>query len=87
MENMNFCQSCAMPMNDEKLYGTNEDGNKNKDYCSYCFQDGKFTSDISMEEMINFCIEPMVEHNKDMSREEARKMMEESFPNLKRWRK
>jgi len=35
------CQSCGMPM-DEKAFGTNADKSKNKEYCAYCFKDGKF---------------------------------------------
>ena len=85
-ENQIFCQSCAMPMTEE-LFGTNEDGSKNEEYCIYCFKDGQFTSDISMEEMMNFCIEKMVEVHPEMDKEEASKMMNEVFPHLKRWAK
>ena len=53
--NMKFCQSCAMPMTEE-LYGSNKDGSKNEDYCIYCYENGEFTADISMEEMIDFCV-------------------------------
>ena len=81
---MEFCQSCGMPMTAAD-YGTNADGTKNKDYCSYCYQNGEFTSDITMEEMINFCV-PKVVENTELNEEEARKMMEEMFPNLKRWK-
>lgn len=83
-ENQKFCQSCAMPMTDE-LFGTNEDGTKNEDYCMYCFKDGKFTSDMSMEEMMNFCIDKMVEVHPDMDKDHASAMMMEVFPKLKRW--
>ena len=40
-----------MPLTDEVL-GTNADGTKNEDYCMYCYKDGKFLQDCSMEEMI-----------------------------------
>ncbi|WP_409200601.1 zinc ribbon domain-containing protein [Methanobrevibacter sp. DSM 116169] len=79
-----FCQSCAMPMNNEVL-GTNEDGSKNDDYCMFCYKDGKFTGDMAMEDMINFCVPKMVENNKDIDEKQARLMMEEIFPKLKRW--
>ena len=36
-----ICQSCAMPMSDDSLYGTNADGSKNSDYCIYCYKDGE----------------------------------------------
>ena len=49
-ENQNFCQSCAMPLYNDEVLGTNADGSKNEDYCIYCFKDGEFTSDMSMEE-------------------------------------
>ena len=85
-ENQKFCQSCAMPMTEE-LFGTNADGSKNEDYCIYCFKDGEFTSDMTMEEMMNFCIEKMVEVHPEIDKSEASKMMNEVFPQLKRWSK
>lgn len=84
MDNTTYCQSCGMPLTDEQL-GTEKDGSKNMDYCTYCYKDGGFTSDITMQEMIDFCVGPTVE-NTDMNEEQARKMMEEIFPKMKRWR-
>lgn len=81
-----FCQSCSMPMgNTDDLYGTEIDGEKNTDYCSYCYENGQFTTSYSMEEMIDFCIPHMVTHNKEMSKEQAKDMMMQFFPKLKRW--
>ena len=82
-EEMDFCQSCAMPMTEED-YGSEKDGSKSKDYCKYCYQNGEFTSDITMEEMIDFCV-PKTAQATGMSEEEARRMSEEIFPKLKRW--
>ena len=82
-----FCQSCSMPLTDSKIYGTNKDGSKNDEYCIYCYKDGKFTSDISMEEMKSFCIQKMIEFHPDMDKEKATSMMNEVFPKLKRWAK
>ena len=39
-----------------------------------------------MEEMIEICVGPMVENNAEMTEEQARGMMKEFFPALKRWR-
>lgn len=83
---MNFCQSCAMPMQPEDL-GTNQDGSKNADYCKYCYQQGAFTADISMEEMIDVCIPHMVSAETGFTEESARDMMQKTFPTLKRWKK
>ena len=74
-ENQKFCQSCAMPLSDNQLFGTNADGTKNEDYCIYCFKDGEFTSDISMDEMMNFCIEKMVEVHPEMDKKQASFML------------
>ncbi len=83
-----YCQCCAMPMGDtNEMYGTNLDGTKNEDYCKYCYMDGAFTSDISMEEMIEVCVPHMVSEGSGMNEDEARKMMKEFFPTLKRWKK
>ena len=46
-----YCQCCGMPMTGE-LHGTNAGGGRNEDYCNYCFKDGAFTFQGSMEEMI-----------------------------------
>ena len=80
------CQSCGMPMGvTNEMYGTNADGNKNEDYCKYCFESGAFTSDSTMEEMIEICIPHVVSAHAGMSEDNARKMMCEFFPTLKRW--
>ena len=84
-ENQKFCQSCAMPLESDELLGTNADGSKNEDYCIYCFKDGEFTSDMTMDEMMNFCIEKMCECHPEMDRTEASARMNEVFPKLKRW--
>ena len=76
-ENQKFCQSCAMPLADDELFATNADGSKNEDYCIYCFKDGEFTSDMSMDEMMNFCIDKMVEVHPEIDKAEASAMMRE----------
>ena len=87
---MKFCQSCGMPLNDENR-GTNADGNKNEDYCMYCYQNGKFTNDCTMDEMIEFCAQFVDEVNKNMpkpmTKDEYKDMMRQYFPMLKRWKK
>lgn len=83
-----FCQSCGMPLTDE-YFGTNADGSVNREYCTYCFRDGAFTSDDTMEQMIEHNLEYLAEFNKDSDRqfteEEAREQMRKFFPTLKRW--
>ena len=39
----------------ENQYGTEKDGSSNETYCCYCYKDGAFTSECTMEEMADFC--------------------------------
>lgn len=77
-----YCQSCGMPMNGE-AYGTEADGKTSEDYCSYCYQGGAFTSDTDMQGMIDICVPHMVSGG--MPEAQARQLMEQSLPLLKRW--
>lgn len=78
-----ICQSCSMPL-EEKDYGTNADGSKNEDYCIYCYKDGKFVNDVSVEEYIEMNI-PFAEQA-GMTKEQMREHCEKVFPTLKRWK-
>lgn len=78
-----YCQSCAMPLSDPSMYGTEADGKPSADYCSYCYADGAFAADMTMQQMIDFCVPHMV--GEQYTEQQARLMMEESFPTLKRW--
>lgn len=85
-----FCQSCGMPMTDPGVLGTNRDGSDNHDYCVYCYKDGAFVQDVSMDEMIEHCLKFIDDFNNDseqkFTKEEARAQMEKYFPQLKRWK-
>lgn len=84
MESEKFCQSCAMPLDDE-IRGTNKDGSFSEDYCKFCYQDGEFTEDFTMEEMIEFCI-PLTVANSDMDTQSVTVMLNKVIPQLKRWK-
>ena len=83
-----FCQSCGMPLT-EDILGTNADGSKNEEYCIYCYKDGAFTGDYTMEEMADFCAQFVDDYNKhtgkSLSREEYKNELLKFFPMLKRW--
>ena len=85
--NVVFCQSCMMPMNTSECaeYGTEKDGSKSTDYCSYCYKDGAFTSNDTMEQMVEACIPYAIEGGAFKNADEARAGMLESYPKLKRW--
>lgn len=78
-----------MPLNEEIL-GTNADGRRNEDYCIYCYKDGRFLQECTMEEMIEHCSQFVDEVNKHLTspltREEYTGQLKMNFPRLKRWR-
>ena len=86
-----FCQSCGMPLTRIEDFGTNADGSTNFDYCQYCYKDGKFLQECTMDEMIEHCAQFVDEVNKQMpkpmTKEEYKQMMRGFFPMLKRWKK
>ena len=83
-----ICQSCGMPLGEEKeLHGTQADGTINPDYCIYCYRNGDFTADITMEEMINSCIPFMLQAHPELAPAKARAMMHAVLSQLKRWKK
>ena len=86
--NEKYCQCCGMPMgNTDEMYGTEADGSKNNDYCKYCYENGEFTSNSTMEEMIEICVPHMAGAHSGMSEDDARKMISEFLPKLKRWKR
>ncbi len=84
LQDQKFCQSCGMPMEGQR-YGTEANGGISEDYCGYCYGNGKFTADVTMEQMIDFCAKPMADAA-GMTTQQAKERMGEFFPSLKRWR-
>ena len=80
-----LCQSCGMPLTNPEHFGTNADGSVNQDYCIYCYKDGKFIDDVSMEEYIDMCSQ--YGEQAWMTNEEMREYCTKLFPTLKRWKK
>ncbi len=84
---MKFCQSCGMPLTSPEDHGTEADGSASQDYCQYCYQKGAFTSSMTMEEMIYFCVPHMTAPHPEMTAQQAKAQMEQFFPMLLRWKK
>ena len=74
-----------MPIMEKEQLGTNIDGSLNNDYCIYCYKDGKFIDDVSLEEYIKMNVE--FAEQAGMTEEQMKKHCEEIFPTLKRWNK
>ena len=78
-----ICQSCAMPLSGEEEKGTNDDGSKSEEYCTYCYQNGQFTEDLTLEEAINKSGD--YAEMAGMTKEQAMEYSRKIFPTLKRW--
>ena len=81
----NMCQSCAMPMQDESLYGTNADVSKNQYYCKNCYQCGEFLQTVTMDEDIEMMV-PFASQA-GMTGDQMREYCKSVYPTLKRWKK
>ena len=80
-----ICQSCAMPMPTDDLLGANINGTLNQDFCKYCYKDGKFIDDVTMEEYIEMCSN--FAEQAGMTKDEMKEYCTKMFPTLKRWKK
>lgn len=81
-----FCQSCAMPLEKPEDFGTDQAGYRVNDFCRYCFVNGSFTEpDITMQAMEDKCVSVMASQG-IMPARQARALMADVLPRLKRWR-
>ena len=46
-----FCRSCSMPMTKPEDFGTEKNGNQNRDYCSHCYGNGTLRNNVTMEKL------------------------------------
>lgn len=83
--NNKICQSCGMPIINDNQLGTNKDGSINNDYCKYCYNNGEFIDNVTMEEYIEMCSK--YGSQAGMSNEEMKEHCTFLFPTLKRWKK
>jgi hypothetical protein len=81
-----YCQSCGMPLSkDVKGGGTEADGSKSQEYCSNCYQDGKFIlPDITIDQMTDRVKGKMKEMHIPGF---LATYFAKDIPSLKRWKK
>ena len=84
MENPKICQSCGMPLTSDDMLSTEKDGTINADYCKWCYKDGEFVDDVSMEEYIEKCSQ--FGEQAGMTNEQMKEYCTKLFPTLKRWK-
>jgi transcriptional regulator with XRE-family HTH domain len=84
-----ICQSCAMPMQNISEFGTNADNTANTEYCAHCYQDGAFTHNHTIEEMVEcnlrFLDEFNAQNGTSYSEDEARTVLKMHLATLKHW--
>ena len=78
-----YCESCGMILTPAD-YGSDADGSKDEHYCKWCYEQGKYTYETTMDAMIEDCA-PRLAENTGMSRDEAVSLMGAVLPHLKRW--
>lgn len=83
--NVTVCQSCGMPLTTPAQFGTEADGSTTREYCIYCYKEGKFEQPgMSLEGMTEMCT--AILKDEGMDEESARSMLRNQLPFLKRWR-
>ena len=75
------CQSCGMPIVPEQM-GRYQDGAPNEHYCKWCWDNGDFCADCTMEEMVEYCLP----YRPFGTPEENRTFLMRLLPTLDRWK-
>ena len=84
-----ICQSCGMPIREEKQKGANVDGSLSNDYCAYCWKKGKFTNDITLDEQVEMGLNYYPPYKNAKTQEEKdliRQQSKDFLSTLKRWK-
>jgi len=80
----NQCQSCGMNMTPEKnVNGTEAGGAKSEEFCIHCYENGSFTNDFTMEQMIEHATKRAIEAG--APKLFAPMLIKKGIPKLKRW--
>jgi len=79
-----LCQSCGIPLDNEQLKGTKENGLKSDEYCKYCYDAGSF---IDPQMTYNDMKETVENQMKKLKLSES--LIQDTvniLPTLKRWK-
>ena len=79
-----ICQSCGMPLADD-IMGHEADGTINEDFCKWCYDNGAYLQDCTVEDMIDFCTDVMVKEQ-GADPEKVRAYLQDFLPKLGRWK-
>ena len=79
-----ICQCCSMPMTENIQHGTNKDGSLNEDYCVYCYNNGEFLENFTLDEYIQYSLQ--FAEQAGMTKEQMKEHCLRVLPTLKRWK-
>lgn len=80
-----YCQSCGMMFTAPDQHGHEADGTEVEDFCRWCYDDGAYTYETTMENMIEDCAPRMAEAM-DWTVDESASLLGAVLPTLKRWK-
>ena len=80
------CQSCGMPLSDESPLGTEADGTPSEHHCTWCYENGAYRGECTMDEMVDICVQNMTGPDAPFTEDEARAYLEALLPTLDRWK-
>ncbi|WP_080802464.1 zinc ribbon domain-containing protein [Arabiibacter massiliensis] len=86
MPMQNVCQSCGMPLSDPGLLGTEADGTRSEHHCKWCYGNGAYLGECTMDEMVEICVKNMAGPDTPFTEDEARAYMQGLLPQLDRWK-
>lgn len=85
---MLICQSCGMDISDDNHKGTNTDKSLSKGYCSFCFANGSFANNMTLDEQVEIGLPYSPEYTSAATKEEKdniRQQTKNYLSTLKRW--
>ena len=80
-----YCQSCGMMFTAPNQHGHEADGADADDYCRWCYDNGAYTYETTMDDMIEDCAPRMAEAM-DWTVDEAASLLGAVLPTLERWK-
>lgn len=80
-----YCQSCGMMFTAPDQHGHEADGTEVENFCRWCYDDGAYTYETTMEDMIEDCAPRMAEAM-GWTVDESASLLGAVLPTLKRWK-
>lgn len=80
-----YCQSCGMMFTAPDQHGHEADGTEVEDFCRWCYDNGAYTYETTMEDMIEDCAPRMAEAM-GWTVDESASLLGAVLPTLKRWK-